>query len=361
MRRVGPVCDYAGQTIKVNKAAIWAFALLVVIAGNPALAIDNIPKTSGVSGFFLIAPGAFDVESNLIVRASPPLLGDVGNDRIQSIFESPSSQSAASLLLAGELSYTFASTRTQLFLGNRLEDLLRIDVSFGLGVRQELPDKSILAASILGTPTDLKVWSDPYVEGVDRVKTSRDSPGARLRWGRILKTGLEFTLNYHTYRHDDERSGDWLIGQGRLDPTQQSLLDRNGNIWNVQFLYRIKSGSHVFEPSFRFTESDLDGAAMANNGPSVKLTYLYITPKLVLDGNLLYHNYDAKDVHPVYGEVLDAKRWGVTLTAIWDLFKAQRLRAMVSAEHLHEDANIDFFDSRVSAVHVGVIWRYRRE
>jgi len=338
-----------------------AFALLILMAGTPVLAIDNIPETSGFSGFFLLAPGVFVVESNLIVRASPPLLDDVGNDRIQSIFESPASQSAASLLTAGELNFTFASTRTQLFLGNRIEDLLRMDVSFGLGVRQELPDKSILAVSILGTPTEMKVWSDPYVEGVDRVKTSRDSPGARLRWGRILKTGLEFTLSYRKYRHDDESSGDWLIGQGRLDPTAQPLLDRNGNIWNLQFLYRIKSGAHVFEPAIRYTDSDLDGAAMANNGPSVKLTYLYLTPKLVLDVNLLYHTYEAKDVHPVYGEDLDAKRWGATIAAFLDLFKAQRLRAMVSAEYVRENANIDFFDSGVKSVSIGVIWRYRRK
>jgi len=346
--------------LRLSKAAIRAFALLVAIANTPALAIDNIPETSGFAGFFLLAPGVFGVESNLLVRASPPLLDDVGNDRIQSIFESPSSQSVASLLTAGELNYTFASTRTQLFFGNRIEDLLRVDVSFGLGVRQELPDKSILAGSVLLTPTELKVWSDPYVEGVDRVKTYRDAPGARLRWGRILGTGLEFTLTYREYQHDDERSGDWLIGRGRLDPNQQPLLNRSGNILDLRFLYRIKSGRHVFEPSIRYTDSDFDGAAMANKGPSVRLTYLYLTPKLVLDVNLLYHGYKAKEVHPVYGETLDANRWGATIAAFIDLFKAQRFRAMVSAEYVRENANIDFFDSGISAVHVGVIWRYRR-
>ena len=100
---------------------------------------------------------------------------------------------------------------------------------------------------------------------------------------------------------------------------------------------------------------------MANNGPSVQLTYLYLTPKLVVDINLLFHSYEAKEIHPVYGQVLDAKRWGATITAFWDLFKAKRWRVMLSAEYISEDANIDFFDSRVSAAHVGVVWRYRRQ
>jgi hypothetical protein len=129
----------------------------------------------------------------------------------------------------------------------------------------------------------------------------------------------------------------------------------------VQFLYRVKAGPHVFEPSIRYTDYDLDGAAMANDGPSVKLTYLYLTPKLVIDVNLLYHDYEAKAVHPVYGETLDVDRQGATFTAIWDLFKAKRWRAMASAEYIREDANIDFFDSGISAVHFGAIWRYRRK
>jgi len=361
IRRPDPVCGGYFGRVEVRQAVLWSFALLVAIANTPTLAVDNVPATSGFGGYFLLAPGVFGVESNFIVRASPPLLADVGNVRIESIFEAPSSQSSASVLTAGELNYTFANTRTQLFFGNRIEDLLRVDVSFGMGVRQELPDKSILAGSFLWTPTEMKVWSDPYVEGVDRVKTYRDAPGARLRWGRILRTGLEVTLTYREYQHDDETSGSWLIGQGRLDPGQQSLLDRNGNFWKVQFRYRIKSGPHVFEPSIIYMDSDLDGAAMANKGPAIRLNYLYITPKLVLDGNLLLNAYEAKEAHPVYGEVLDAKRWGATLTAFYDLFNARRFRAMLSTEYVRENANIDFFDSRVSSISAGVIWRYRRQ
>ena len=100
---------------------------------------DDIPKTSGFSGFALLGPGYFNVENSLIVTGSP-LLDDVGSPQIESIFDPPPSVSAPALLVGFELNYTFSSTRTQLYFGNRLEDLLRLDLLIGIGVRQELPE-----------------------------------------------------------------------------------------------------------------------------------------------------------------------------------------------------------------------------
>jgi hypothetical protein len=345
----------------LKKAALRAIGLLAVITCAPTLAVDQVPETSGFSGFFLVAPAYFNVESNLLVEG-PPLIGDVGNTRIDSIFGAPATQSSPGLVAGGEVNYTFSGTRTQLFFGNRLEDFLRLDLTFGLGVRQELPGDSILAFSVLLTPAQMKVWSDPYVEGEDRVATERNKPGVRLRWGRIFGTGLELTVTLRDFRHDDERSGDWLIEEGRLDPALQPLLDRNGDSRVYQLLYRINSGQrHVFEPMLRYVDHDLDGAAMAVSGPVAQLTYLYLSPKLVVDVNLIYGQQDASTVHPVYRRTLDADRMGVAVTAFYKLFKKTRWRAFASLDYLREDANIDFFDHRISGGTLGVIWRHARK
>jgi hypothetical protein len=351
-----------GRTSRpVITATVIVLASLLVTAGYPILAAEKIPETSGFSGFVLFGVGAFNVESNLIV-AGPPLAGDVGNDRIDSIFDRPSSQSAAATPLVGEFNYTFAKTRTQLFLGNRLEDILRLDVAFGLGVRQELPGDSILALSVLGTPLEMKVWSDPYVEGEDRVETKRDKPGARLRWERIFKTGLQFTATYRQFQHDQERSGDWLIDEARLNPAEQPLLNRNGDVSILQLLYRIKVAKvHVFEPAVRYQKDNLDGAAMRNDGYALALTYLYLTPKLVLDVNLLYRDLGSDATHPVYDEVLEGKRYGVGFTAFYDLFKKPGWRAWAGAEYFREDTSIEFFDAKASSVMFGAIWRHARK
>ena len=335
---------------------------LVAIASCPALAaIDDIPETSGFSGFFLTGPAGFTVESNLIVEGAP-LLDDVGNTQIESTFESPSAQTAAAWFLAGELNYTFANTRTQLFFGNRLEDILRLDLTWGIGVRQELPDDSILAVSVVATPLEMRVWSDPYVEGVDRVPTDRNKPGLRLRWGRMFKTGLEFTATFREVRHDQERSGEFLVGEGRLDPALQPLLSRSGDSLALQFLYRVRAKKrHVFEPSIRYTDLDLDGAAMRSKAYALRLTYLYLTPKLVIDANLVLGTHEADEVHPVYGRVKEGDRLGGAVAAFYDLFNKKRWRAYAMAEHFKEDANIDFFDSKSSALSIGVLWRHVRK
>jgi len=345
----------------LRKTAICALALLIAFAITPVLAQDDIPTTSGFSGFFLFGVGYVNVETNLIVTGAP-LVGDVGAPRIESIFAKPSSGSAAAVPAVGELNYTFAGTRTQLFFGNRLEDVLRLDVVFGLGVRQELPDSSILAASFLFTPAQLKLWSDPYIEGEDREPTELDFPGFRLRWGRILKTGLELTVTDRFYSFDKEKSGDWLIAQGRLDPGQQSLLERDGDVLRLQALYRIHVAGHRFEPALRYVRDKHKGAAIANSGFSLQLTYLYLSPKMVLDAILAYGQREADEAHPVYGKVLDTDRFGAALTAFIPigLFKGGVWSVWATAELFKENANIDFFESSAGSVMAGLAWRHRR-
>jgi hypothetical protein len=347
--------------MRVVPAVLLTAVLTIAAAIHPALAVDSIPTTSGFSGFALVGPGYFNVETNLIVTG-PPLLDDVGISRIDSIFASPQSQTAPALLVGAELNYTFASTRTQLFVGNRLEDILRLDLAVGLGARQELPDGSIVAASVLTTPTDLKVWSDPYVEGEDRSETKVDFPGIRLRWGRMFNTGLELTATTRRYRHDSENSGDWLIGQGRLTPEQQPLLNRDGDILTLQALYRIDSAQHRFEPAIRYYDDDHDGAALAKKGYSLQLTYLFRSPKVVIDTNVIYGQREADVTHPIYGEVLETDRWGAAVSAFIPIkaFASSRLSIFITGEIFQENANIDFYDARVSSLSAGFVWRHKR-
>jgi len=58
-----------------------AAAVLVVVSNRQVMAAESIPTTSGFSGFALVGPGYFDIESNLIAKG-PPLLDDVGSAKI---------------------------------------------------------------------------------------------------------------------------------------------------------------------------------------------------------------------------------------------------------------------------------------
>jgi hypothetical protein len=213
----------------------------------------------------------------------------------------------------------------------------------------------------LTTPTELKVWADPYVEGQDREQAEINQPGVRLRWGQMFKTGLEITAQYRRYKHDREESGNWLVGEGRLIPALQPLLVRDGTVWRAQAAYRIKVAKrHVFEPFIRYTNWDLDGAAMAHAGPSLQLTYLYISPRLVLDAIVHYHTHEAEAIHPAYGKTIEADRYGLGFTAFYDLFKRERWRAVASIDSFREVANVDFFDTKVNTFYLGAVWRHKR-
>ena len=293
----------------------------------------------------------------------PPLIDDLANQQIQSIFERPKQQNTPALPLSGEINYAFARSRTQLFFGIRLEDILRLDAPIGLGIRQELPDKSIIAASFLLTPTDLKFWADPYVENEDRIKTGLSFRGVRLRWGRILKTGLELTATYRRYQYDDEKSGNWLISQGRLNPNDKPSLSRDGEVLRLQALYRIEvKQQHRFEPALRYVDNRHDGEAIANNGVSFQLTYLYLSPKILLDFNLGFGQRKAQGVHPVYGTTLETDRLGGAVSIFYPVkrYESSALSLVLIGEYFREDVNVDFFDTRIGMILFGIAWRHRR-
>ena len=142
----------------------------------------------------------------------------------------------------------------------------------------------------------------------------------------------------------------------------QSLLDRDGDILRLQALYRIDVKPHRFEPAVRYVNDDHNGAAIANKGFSLQLTYLYISPKVVLDANVVYGNRKTDEAHPVYGEVLDSDRLGLALTAFIPVrfFDRDGWNVFVGGEVVRENANIDFFDSRIASLNAGLLWRHRR-
>ena len=345
------------------KLRFCTLALLLILAASPIAAQDHIPETSGFSGFAMLGGTYFGVASNFLVGGKPIVLNEVGDALIPSIFAGPSTNTSPGLAGGGEVNYTFSSSRTQIFLGNRLEDLLRLDLVFGLGVRQQIGKAGILAGSVLYTPAELEFWVDPYIQGEVRQATEMTLPGYRLRWSEVFGTGLELTLTDRFYEFDQEASGAWLASQGQLDPSLLPLLDRNGDILRFQALYRIDAGRHRFEPALRLVDDRHDGKAMANDGYSVQLTYLWRSPKVILDVNVLYGSRTGKAVNPIYLRRLDSDRWGAALTAFIPVRKYERsvLSVFVGGEYFRENTNIDFYDSAVNMVTAGVIWRHIRK
>jgi hypothetical protein len=88
--------------------------------------LTAIPGESGFSGSVILGASYNWLKSNMIAGND---FGDVGRERIDSILDEPDAESDVVPAVSVDLRYTFAESGTQLFLGNRLEDLLRYDLT----------------------------------------------------------------------------------------------------------------------------------------------------------------------------------------------------------------------------------------
>ena len=309
----------------------------------------EIPQESGFSGFVNAGPGLWRVEDNMVKEI---WYFQVSENEINSIDDKPKSKYVVTPILSYNVKYTFASTRTQIFLGSLLEDLLRFDTATLLGVRQELPDQSVIGVSYVFSPAIFEVYKDPYMEGKNRKGTDRTINGVRLSYDYILGSDLSFQYTYRNIDIDDERSGEDLVSQGLLTPSEADRLDRNGNKHDAEVLYRFVSqrgaSKHAFIPSFKYSYLDLDGSAMKHNYFQFNLNYRYDVEKFafVLNGYYGYADYDKRN--PIYGKTREDDRYGFGLLGFYKRFlgvEDLHLNATVAINR--GDSNIDFYDSEL--------------
>jgi hypothetical protein len=343
---------------KTNFLTIAVIAVILLLGANLATALDPIPKESGFSGFIRPGVGYLNFKSNMVAS----FLGfDLSDKKTDSLDDSPDSQSTGIALAPFSLQYTFASTRTQLFLGTDLTDLVRFDYAQQLGVKQEIGKLGLLQGGILFSGIPAKVWKDPYVVDKNRDETNRTSNGGRLVWDRIF--GSHFQLQY-TYRKIDvssEKSGDFL----GLSNADKKLLERDGDRHVGEALYRFRlAEKHVLAPGFIYSYNDRDGDAMKNDAYDFRLTYAYFGDTLSFTGNAFIGWADYDDRNPIYDKKQDDDRYGIQGTLYyknpwnWSLFGSNPMNFFVGAAFADVDSNIDFYDQEVTMIIGGVFFKW---
>ena len=337
---------------------IWIFVCVCALSvwTSAAFAIQPMPQESGFNGFLNFGGAYLDVKSNMIAGNS---LGDIGKKTINSIYESPDSDSTLLPLLNFEFAYTFAKTRTQIYVGNSLEDFLRFDSATLLGVRQEMADSSIVAASLVLSTVPTEVWEDPYMTNQSRKETDRSSQGLRFIWGNILDANLDIQYTFRKIKIDDEWSG--MFGGLGLTPAQIALLDREGDYHHVEFLYKWDFGDrHYVIPSLEYQKFDLDGDAMANDRYGIQLTYGYKGDQFSLVANGIYSYADYDTTNPIYNKSQEDDIYGGSLTGFWHrpfgLPKGWNLVASILG--YKADTNIDFYNMDMVGTNLSVLYRF---
>lgn len=329
-----------------------------VLLSVPIYAIEKIPNESGFSGYANLGGAYARVKSNMIVGIKAY---EVGKKRISSLDESPDAENTGLPVTNVEFRYTFAPQRAQVFFGNSLEDLLRLDTAGQIGFRQELGDASIVAAGFVFSSMPTEVWQDPYVVNEDREETDRTSKGGRLTWDRILGSDLQLEYTYRKIDIDTERSGTFLA----LSPEDASLLDRNGKQHTAEILYRFfrAEKTHRYIPSFRYIRDDLDGEAMGSDTYMFQFSYGYEGKIFAVVANAMISTSDYDKRHPIYNKTREDNDWGGSIMAFYrkpfgwkvpSFLKGWSL--WVNGTYYKSDANIDFYDSSAEMYAAGVLF-----
>jgi hypothetical protein len=345
--------------MKSNKFLILALLAGILLLTAPfATALQPVPNESGFSGFFRPGVGYMRYKSNMVASFLGFKLSKRSTD---SLYNTPDSESQGIVLLPWALRYTFASTRTQVFLGSEITDLLRFDYSQQLGVKQEVGSFGILQAGLLFSSIPAKVWADPYVANQDRDKAKRKSMGFRLVWDRIVDTDLQLQYTYRNIDIDNERSGQ-AFG---LSPGQRELLKRDGDSHSLEVLYRFTlAEKHRLTPAFTYTYDDRDGSAMKSDVYDFQFTYGYNEDPvtLVLNAFIGWADYDKEN--PIYLKKQEDDRFGINGQVYyknpwgWTLLGSDPMRFFVSTAYMDIDSNINFYDQQAFITTVGVGWTW---
>ncbi|MFO7707859.1 MAG: DUF2860 family protein [Desulfobacterales bacterium] len=166
-----------------QKLLIVAAVVVFLLAGtNAVLALDPIPQKSGFSGYIQPGLGYLSIKSNMVAKV---LSFDLSDKKINNLSNESDSESSAIFTIPYKLAYTFAGTRTELFLGTELGDLLAFDTAQQLGIKQGAGALGVFQAGFLFSDR-VKVWRDPYVTGSNRDTTGRKNMGGQVVWDKVF-------------------------------------------------------------------------------------------------------------------------------------------------------------------------------
>jgi len=311
--------------------------------------IIKIPENSGFSGVLLAGGGGISYKSNFYKGPNDD------NSIHHGIGSEPEKHSGFVPLFGADLRYTFAETRTQLFLGTLTQDAIRFDFTQQAGVRQQLGDKGIVSIGYVFPLMTTKVWSDPY-SIKERQETDQKSNGGRISWEQIWGTNTNLSFTKRKFKIDNELSGQNLM----LSADEKKMLDRNGDKYETALSYDwLFSPGQVLHPEISFTRSALDGQAMSYDKITLSLLYGYHTPKWFVVTTALAGTIKYDENNPIYGKKADSNELGINATLFYhSIANIKELSAFVGASYIKSNSDIDFYSSYVKGVNTGLTYSF---
>ena len=258
----------------------------------------------------------------------------------------------------GRLDYTLSNLKTQFFLGQSGENIVRGQSQLEVGVSHMLGEQESLEVAyfpeLLGSS---KTWEDPYVTGKGREKTDQTVQGFRVRWQDALDTPFTLRYGYASSDIDDELSGRFL----GLSQSQRSKMDRNGDYHRLTGEYLIFANDTTeVTPILSYTRGDTDGRAVGYDGIRIGLETRHVIKKrhsmsIFLD----YEHRKYLESNPVFNEQQKDNEFGITATYRYLApFGWEHARIIALAKYDRSTSNISFYEIKDAGVSIGFGWEY---
>ena len=100
--------------------------VLSALVGSPALALDPIQSQSGFSGYVQPGLGFLSIKSNTVAKV---LSFDLSEKRTSALDNYPDAENTVLVTVPFKIAYTFAGSKTELFLGTDIGDMLSFDTA----------------------------------------------------------------------------------------------------------------------------------------------------------------------------------------------------------------------------------------
>lgn len=341
---------------KLTSLASVAILSSTAFSNAMSASFQPIPEESGASGNVILGVSAANFANNLVSGPG----GSLGDSVAPSLNDTPESDLNASVFVAGELNYTFAKSRTQLFLGFTNEDAVSSDNLLQAGVRKEMSDMGSVYGALVTSMGSAEEYNDPYVSGASRDDSERNSVGGRIGWESIMGTGLAVELTRRSVEVDDEASGQDLFNQGLITAQQQALLNREGTQTelSVNFMKHL-SRSQSLQPGFSIQDFDLDGEAMAKSRYEISLAHHFRAPQWTVITTVHYAREEHDEINPVYSIKEEADAYGVNVLGLYHApFGWKDFSAMATVNAAASDSYINFYDAEVLSTNIGLMYRF---
>lgn len=325
--------------------------LLFFLIGSNYISIAQ--DRPGLSGFVQFSGSYFNFKTNTI---SGFMNNGISEPTTNSIYEKPNTQQHFTSLGASELRYTFPKRKYQLYFGGSMLDIVRLDLVQQFAIRRLLVNKGYISFGVLGATIPVAVWEDPYVEGIERVETDRNSVGLRFEWSNILNSNFTFQYDIRKVKIE-EQSGDFL----GLSFEEKNMLDRNGSVHRLKIGYFKKYGEHhLIIPGLVIGYSNAKGEAKRGYGISLEASHAYTKNRFTLATNLSGGIRKYRASNPIYNKKQTNLEFGFTESFFYRLNKNPKAILLLNASlaYLHSDSNIDFHTQSGFLVQLGIVLRF---